>query len=174
MDSDTDLRNILRERARRLAQVPAPAADADVIELLEFGLADERYALLTAHVSDVQPLRDLTPLPGTPPFLRGLVNIRGRLVSVIDLKKFFDLPEPGITDLHRVVLLAKDGIEIGILADTVEGVLQVPAADIRPPLSTMAGIRAEYVRGVTGNALVVLDADAILDDQRIIIEEELA
>lgn len=174
MDSDTERRNILRERARRLAQVPAPLQDAAFVELLEFGLADERYALPAHQVTDVQPLRDLTPLPGTPPFLRGLVNIRGRLVSVIDLKKFFDLPEPGITDLHRVVLVAKDGIEIGILADTVEGVRQVPAADIQPPLSTMAGIRAEYVRGVTGDSLVVLDADAILDDQRIVIEEELA
>lgn len=176
MSTDAESRRILRERAQRLARPPPDDAGeaAATVELLEFGLADERYALLAAQVSDVQPLRELTPLPGTPDFLRGLVNIRGRLVPVIDLKRFFGLPEPGITDLHRVLLLQKDGIEIGLLADTVEGVATVPASAIQPPLPTLAGIHADYVHGITAERLVVLDADAILDDQRIIIDEEVA
>src|SRR5690349_20244737 len=119
---DAAARAILRDRARRLARAPdTPSADATV-DVLEFGLASERYALLAGKVHDVQPLRDLTPLPCTPPFLRGLVNIRGRLVPVIDLKKFFGLPERGITDLHRVLLLRQGEVEIGLLADTIEGV----------------------------------------------------
>jgi purine-binding chemotaxis protein CheW len=118
----------------------------------------------------VQPLRELTPLPCTPPFLRGLVNVHGRLVGVIDLKRFFGLPERGITDLHRVLLLRKGEVEIGLLSDTVEGVKAIDSDQIQPPLMTLNGIAAKYVMGVTPEHLVVLDADAILDDPSLVIE----
>jgi purine-binding chemotaxis protein CheW len=168
-----DAEGILRERARRLASVPASRGSGEQVEVLEFGLASERYALLASQVHDVQPLRELTPLPCTPPFLRGLVNVRGRLVAVIDLKRFFGLPERGITDLHKVLLLRKGEVEIGLLADTVEGVHAIGKDQIQPPLMTLAGIAAEYIAGVTSERLVVLDAHAILDDPRLVIEEDV-
>ncbi len=164
---------ILRERARRLAQPLEQRLDTESIEVLEFGLAGERYAIEAVHVDDVQPLRDLTPLPCTPAFLRGLVNIRGRLVPVIDLKRFFGLPEQGITDLHRVILLRGGDLEIGLLADTVEGVYRLDLPSIQPSLPTLTGIRQEFLRGVTAERLVVLDAEGILADPRIIVDEEV-
>lgn len=176
MNSSEDLaaaRAVLRERARSLARVPASASSEAQVEVLEFGLANERYALLASQVHDVQPLRELTPLPCTPPFLRGLVNLRGRLVAVIDLKRFFGLPEPGITDLHRIVLLRKGEVEIGLLADTVEGVQAIGQNRIQPAPPNVGGIGAEYISGVTPERLVVLDADAILDDPRLVIEEDV-
>lgn len=164
---------LLRARARQLARPPEAPATGEMLDLLEFGLAGERYAFVAGDVDDVAPLRELTPLPCAPPFLRGLVNIRGRLVAVVDLKRFFGLPDPGITDLHRVLLLRKGGMEIGVLADTVEGVQAVPATRVHAPLPAPAGIRVEYIRGVTPERMVVLDADAILDDPRLIIDEEV-
>lgn len=164
---------VLRERARRLACPPSKVVDSETIEVLEFGLADERYALEAGHVHDVQPLRDLVPLPCTPPFLRGLVNIRGQLVPVIDLKTFFGLPEQGITDLHRIVLLRTPDLEIGLLADTIEGVYALDLQHIQPSLPTLTGIRDEFVRGVTADRLVVLDGAAILADPRIIVDENV-
>ncbi|SEI88801.1 chemotaxis protein CheW [Frateuria terrea] len=170
---DAAARAVLRTRAQQLARVPASQPTDATVDVLEFGLASERYALLASKVHDVQPLRELTPLPCTPPFLRGLVNIRGRLVPVIDLKKFFELPERGITDLHRVLLLRNAEVEIGLLADTIEGVFALGTHDIQPPPATLAGIAAEYITGVTAERLVVLDADAILGDPRLVIEEEV-
>ncbi|MBD8873611.1 chemotaxis protein CheW [Rhodanobacter sp. DHB23] len=164
---------ILRERAQRLAQRPSGKPLDEQVELLEFTLAHERYALLASQVHDVQPLRDLTPLPCTPPFLRGLVNLRGRLVAVIDLKQFFGLPEPGITDLHRIVLLRRGEVEIGLLADTVEGVSVVDKSRIRPTPSIVGGVAAEYIVGVTPERLVVLDTDAILSDPRLVVDEDV-
>jgi len=164
---------ILRERARRLATPPSQVTVNDTVEVLEFGLAGERYALEAEHVHDVQPLRELTPLPCTPAFLRGLVNIRGRLVPVIDLKRFFGLPEQGITDLHRVVLLRTADLEIGLLADTVEGVYPLDLHNIQPSLPTLTGIREEFLRGVTAERLVVLDAQTILADPRIVVDEDV-
>jgi purine-binding chemotaxis protein CheW len=165
---------ILRERARELArEAPTHAAAETVLEVVEFGLASERYALAAAAVSEVHPLEELTPVPCTPAFIRGLVNVRGRIFPVIDLKKFFDLPEEGITDLHRILLVETTDLQFGLLADTIAGVHKVPLLSIQPSLPTLNGIRAEYLRGVTADRLVILDAAAILADPRIIVHEEV-
>lgn len=165
--------NLLRERARRLAHAESGVGRGETVELLEFRLASERYAFLAAAVDDVQPLRELTALPCTPAFLRGIVNVRGRLVPVYDLKRFFALPQPGITDMHRILLLRNQSMEIGILADAVEGVLPVALADVLPPPPAWSGIGTEYIRGITGDGLVVLDAGAILGDPAIVMDEEV-
>jgi purine-binding chemotaxis protein CheW len=168
--SVSDPAGILHERAQQLARVPVAPRSGERIELLEFALDNERYAFRSSQVHDVQPLRELTPLPCTPAFIRGLVNIHGRLVAVIDLKRFFGLPERGITDLHRVLLLRKGDVEIGLLSDTVEGVRAIDRDEIQPPLMTLEGIAAKYIVGVTPERLVVLDADAILDDPSLVVE----
>lgn len=164
---------ILRERARQLARPMVQDEVGESIDVLEFRLANERYAFEANQVHDVQPLRELTQLPCTPPFMRGLVNVRGRLVPVIDLKKFFGLPDPGITDLHRVLLLRAPGIEIGLLADTVEGVYAIASESIGTSPNMVTAISGEYLRGITGDRLVILDAKAILGDPRIIVDEEV-
>lgn len=164
---------ILQARAKQLAQgAPAPATGSS-LELLEFRLAQERYAVETRFVQEVYPLRDLTPLPCAPPFIRGIVNVRGRILTVLDLKRFFDLPEKGLTDLHRVILLRGHGMEIGLLADIALGVRQVATDSLQPTLPTLNGIRAEYLKGVTEEPLIVLDADRILADPGIIVREEV-
>ncbi|MBI4662180.1 MAG: purine-binding chemotaxis protein CheW [Verrucomicrobia bacterium] len=163
---------ILRARAKALARPPQrkdPAGPS--IEIVEFGLAGERYALETACVREVYPLNDLTPLPGTPPFVAGIIHARGRIVAVIDLKKFFDLPEEGITDSHRVVIVGRDDTEIGVLADFVAGVRSVPLSALQSALPTFSGPREQYLKGVTAERLVVLDAARILADPKIVVEE---
>jgi purine-binding chemotaxis protein CheW len=85
-------RAILRARALGLA-AEATAAPGESSEVLEFVLAQERYAIETAWVREVVPLRDLTPLPGLPAFVLGIIHLRGQIVSLLDLRKFFELPE---------------------------------------------------------------------------------
>ena len=163
---------VLRARARALARRPegAPAA---TLEVLEFRLAEERYALETRHVRGVHALRDLTPLPCTPPFVLGIVNLRGQITAVIDIKKFFDLPEKGLTDLHRIILVGGEGFELGLLADVVVGVHGIPVESFQPALPTLTGIRADYLKGVTAERLVLLDLERILADPKIVVQEEV-
>lgn len=167
-------REILRARARALARPPEspPAADAS-LELLEFRLARECYGLETRHVHEVYPLKDLTPLPCVPPFVLGIVNVRGRVTPVIDIKKFFDLPDKGLTDLHRIILVRGNDLEFGLLADVIVGVRTIPVDSLQPSLPTLTGIRADYLKGVTAERLVVLDLDHILADPKIIVHEEV-
>lgn len=167
-------REILHARARALARPPESATTVGAsLELLEFRLARECYAVETRHVREVYPLKDLTPLPCTPPFVLGLVNVRGRVLPVVDIKKFFDLPDRGLTDLHRVVLVRGHGLELGLLADLVVGVRIVAAESLQASLPTLTGIRADYLRGVTAEGLVVLDLDRVLTDPRIVVHEEV-
>jgi purine-binding chemotaxis protein CheW len=165
---------LLRERARALA-LPrsAGAVEAGALELLEFRLARERYALETRHVSTVVPLRELTPVPCAPRFILGIVNVRGRITPVLDIRVFFDLPGQGLTDLHRVILLRGQELEFGLLADAITGVQSVHPSGLQPSLPTLTGIRSEYLKGVTADRVVVLDVDRLLADPGIIVHEEV-
>ena len=169
-----DAAQILRARAKALARPSehAPAV-APLLEVLEFRLAQERYALETRYVREVYPLKDLTPVPCTPPFVLGIVNVRGRILPVFDLKKLFDLPEQGLTDLHRIILVEGHDLELGLLADATVGVRSIPADSLQSPLPTLIGIRSEYLKGVTAERLVVLDVARILADPKLIVQEEV-
>jgi len=169
-----DKRKILRERAKALARkADEKTPPHEHIEVVEFLLSYERYAIESSYVREVYPLKDLTPLPCTPAFVLGVVNVRGQIVSVIDLKKFFDLPEKGLTDLNKVIVVQREGMTFGILADVILGVRRIALQDIQLSLPTLTGIRAEYLRGVTKERLVVLDVGKILLDKNIVVQEEV-
>jgi purine-binding chemotaxis protein CheW len=165
---------ILKARAKALAWEPGAKKTAGTdLEVVEFLLAYERYAVQVAYVREVYPLKELTPLPGAPPFVLGMINVRGRILSVIDLKKFFDLPEKGLTDLNKVIILRSDKLEFGILADVILGARAIPLDDIQPSLPTLTGIREEYLKGVTAERIVILDGEKLLSDPAIIVHEEM-
>lgn len=163
---------ILRRRAEHLAHDEEKAAVADTVEIVEFLLAHEHYGIESPHIREVHPLRDYTPLPGLPAFVLGLINVRGRILSVVDLKKFFDLPAKGISDLNKVIIIGDETMEFGILADVILGVRGIAAAAIGPPPPTLTGIGEEFLRGVTGEGLVILDAARILTDEKIMVHQE--
>jgi purine-binding chemotaxis protein CheW len=170
--SPDEKRAILKARAKALAQDPnEKKAAGETIEVLEFLLGDESYGIEATFVREVYPLKELTPLPGTPSFVLGITNVRGEILSVIDMKKFLDLPEMETTDHNRVVIVHNESMEFGILADHIPGVRLIRLEDIRPPPPTLTGISAEYLRGVTSERTVILDAGEILSDKKIVVDE---
>jgi purine-binding chemotaxis protein CheW len=173
--SPEETQRILKARALALAREPVPAdAAGERIEVVEFLLAHERYALESRYVREVYPLENLTPLPCTPAFVLGIVNLRGEILSVIDLKKFFELPEKGLTDLNKVIVLQSGNMRFGILADVIADMRRIPVTDIQPSLPTLTGVREEYLKGVTAERLVILDAEKLLTDESIIVQEQVA
>lgn len=169
-----DASAILHARAQALARPRGNAAQSGgSLEVLEFRLSQESYALETRHVREVYPLKDLTPIPCTPPFVLGIVNVRGRMTPVLDIKKFFNLPDVGLTDLHRIILVGNDHLEFGLLADVIIGLLSIPLDRLQASLPTLTGIRADYLKGVTAERQVVLDLDRMLMDPKIIVHDEV-
>jgi purine-binding chemotaxis protein CheW len=145
-----------------------------LLEIVEFTLASETYGIESAFVREVHPLKDFTPLPGVPAFVLGIANIRGQILSVVDLKKFFNLPEKGLGELNKVIIIRNNRMEFGILADVVLGTRSVPLDTIQAPPITVTGIGAEYLKGVTGERTIVLDAQKILENEKIIVNEFIA
>lgn len=170
----TEKKSILRARAKLLAIEPTQETAAkESLEVVEFLLAYEHYGIELSFVREIFPLKELTPVPCTPPFVLGIVNVRGQILSVIDLKKFFDLPEKGLTDLNKVIILHSTGMEFGILADAIMGVRTLVADELQPSLPTLTDVRVEYLKGISKEQLVVLDAAKLLSDKKIIVHEEI-
>ena len=158
-------KKILKERAKTLAREPkAIERREDHLEIVEFLLASERYAVESSWVREVYPLKEITPLPGTPPFVLGIINVRGQIVSVVDLKKFFDLPPKGLSSLDKVIIVTDGRMEFGLLTDAVAGVREISPGGIQQALPTLTGVRAEYLKGVTADRLVILDVGKLLAD----------
>jgi purine-binding chemotaxis protein CheW len=164
----------LRARAKALAKEEEKIEEADVyLEVLEFLLSHEKHALELTNINEVCALEDITPIPGTPLFVLGIINVRGEILSVIDLKQFFELPGTGITDLNRVIILESGGMEFGILVDEILGVRSVSLKDIQPSLPSLTGVRDEYLKGVTEDRVVILDGEKILSDKSIVVQKEI-
>lgn len=163
---------ILHQRALALALQPdAAPARQHGMDVIEFGLADERYAVESSHVREVYPLENLTALPCTPAFVRGIVNLRGEIISVIDLRGFFDLAQTGLPDLNKIIVLESASMVFGILADAIFGVRRIALAEIQPSLPTLTGIRERYLKGITAQRTVILDAAKLLADEDIVVRQ---
>jgi purine-binding chemotaxis protein CheW len=102
----------------------------------------------------------------------GIVNVRGQILSIIDLKKFFDLPERGLGQLNKLIILRNEHMEIGILADDILGARSIDLEALQPAPPTVSGIGAHYLRGVTAERVILLNAERLLSDEQIIVYQE--
>ncbi|SOD41094.1 chemotaxis protein CheW [Nitrosovibrio sp. Nv4] len=166
---------ILQTRAYALAQVSSSAvADNDSIEVLEFMLANEHYAVETHYVLQVTLLEHLTRLPCTPAFVLGIVNLRGAILPVISIKNFFELPEQGLTDTNKIIVLQLEKIRFCILVDEIVNVRYILLAGLQPPLPTLTSIQKDYLKGVTADRMALLDAEKLLNAENIVVQEQIA
>lgn len=164
---------IMDGRARALAQVPAPSRPPGAhLDVVLFGLGRERYAIETRFIREVVRLADFTPVPGTPDFVLGVTNLRGVVLAVVDLRRFFNITPKGLTDQSRVIVLGTERVEFGILADETHGQMDLATEEILDPPSEVSGIGRAYLRGVSREALIILDGTALLGDERLIVGNE--
>jgi len=165
-------KKILKKRAELFAREPEDIKKDEYIEVVEFILALEHYGIESHYIREVYPLKDYTPIPCTPPFVFGLLNVRGQVISIVNIKKFFDMPEKGLSDLNKVIIVQGNKMEFGILADSIIGVRNIALSEIQAPMPTLTGMREEFLKGVTEERMVILDAGKLLSDKNIIVHEE--
>jgi len=172
--SPEQARAVMDERARALARAPAPQPRAEeVIEVVTFALAGERYAIETRHVRRVEWPGPVTPVPGAPDFLAGVVNLGGEILDVIDLKSVLGLggPGPGSAEPSPVIVLGGSRDEFGVQADAVHEVTTLRTDEVLEPVGSVLGIDRQHLRGVTGAALIVLDGAGLIRDDRLVIDQ---
>ena len=170
-----ETRALLKKRAIEMAEEPElKKGFSPILQLIVFSLGTETYGLESSYISEVYPLKDFTPLPGVPAFILGIINVRGQIIPVVDLKKLFHLPEQGITELNKVIILQDDQMEFGILADVVHGTQAVEEDEIIPAPHTLNGIGEENLKGITMERLIVLNAKKLLTDKRMLVNNELS
>ena len=170
--SSDKIKAVLAERARALVK-STEAQTGETMQVVAFSLANETYGIATEFVKEVQPLRNVTPVPCTPDFVVGVVNVRGSIYSVMDIRNFFGAPKKEITDLTKVILVDAAGLEVGIVADDVSGATSIAVSEIKPPLAAQSAAKDEFIQGVTPKMLIILNLEALLRDSRIIVHQEV-
>ncbi len=172
--SPEDVVRILRERAQALARPPeAMEMPGELMDLVVFIVGGERYGIETGQILEVISLQGLTPLPGAPPVFLGVVNSRGRILPVADLRRLFGSAGHGVGAGGRAVVVDGAGVAFGIYADAVAGIVRVSSAHLAPPPSALRAGRQRLIRGVTEEMVAVVDVEAMARDPRIVVNEEV-
>ncbi|MFP4345008.1 MAG: chemotaxis protein CheW [Anaerolineales bacterium] len=183
--SEAELRRIWSQRAARLAEVEVEEDDSEHLDLVLVRLGDEIYGLEATYVDEIRPLQQITRVPRTPPWITGVVNVRGRILSIFDLGRFLDLPtaEQEGTGQAYVVVVSTPEMELALLTDEVLTVDKVPLDDLEEASATARGVPRKYVRGVgrckadgreSAGTLIVLDLQLLLADEALRIREEIS
>lgn len=165
--------DLLARRARTLEQPLERASFAgDFPNIVAFTLGAERYGIEMEWIREVVRFTDLTPVPGAPAFVTGVINYRGEIVAVVDLRELFGIKARGLVDMLNVIVVGSERAEFGVLASRVLQTLSVRGEELaRNPLEAVSGADAELIKGVAQDALVVLDGHQLLTDRQLFVNE---
>jgi len=136
-------------------------------QLVVFQLAGQTYGIDIASVFEIIKMEAITRVPRTPDFIEGVINLRGKIIPVIDLCKRFNLDRPEITNSSRIIIVDVGGNTIGMIVDAVSEVLRITEDSIEPPPPMIHGIEAAYLRGIAilGDRLIILlNLEKIFED----------
>jgi purine-binding chemotaxis protein CheW len=138
---------------------------SDELQLVVFQLGVELYGVEIACVHEIVRMQSITRVPRAPAFVEGVINLRGKVIPVIDLRHRFNLPAAAHTRASRIVVVEIGDQVVGLVVDGVSEVLRVNTALIEPPSPVVAGIDSEYLQGIARlpeRLVVLLDLDRVL------------
>jgi len=143
------------------------------IKLIVFQLNGKEYGISVHYVHGIEKVQHITRIPGTAPFVKGVINLRGVVTPIIDLRKRFGIQECQYTDSTRVIIVALDDVEVGLIVDAANDVIDITEDSIEPSPVIVGVEEDEYVQGVTkvnNRLLILIDLAKILDKKELKIE----
>ena len=161
--------HILQKRTQALAQPPEIAVQGTTMDMLTFIMGQEIYGIDTRYVREIQLIHQITPVPRTPRFVLGITSVRGQLISVINLKAFLGLSKQAPADESKLIIVANEALELGLLVDDVREVLKLFLHALDAPLALQNKGLSNFVLGLSQGKVVVLDMNSLLNSQDLII-----
>ncbi len=135
------------------------------IQLVVFDLAGEFYGVDIGDVREIIRMQGITRIPGAPRFVEGVINLRGKVVPVLDLRKRLNRQVKDQTKDSRIVVVSFDGKDVGVIVDGVNEVLRIPLASIEPPSQMITDHESDYLRGIAKletKLIILLDLNKAL------------
>ena len=141
---------------------------SDILQLVSFRLGKEEFAVDILKIQEINRMVEITRVPKSPDSVEGVINLRGNIIPIIDLRKKFRLPSAENSSENRIVVIDINKKVVGFIVDAVSEVLRLPANTVEPPPPMLAGIDSEYISGVgklEDRLLILLDLDKILSQE---------
>lgn len=149
-----------------LANEALTAEDTQKDKYLTFHLADEDYGIEIRYVTEIIGIQKITKVPDMAHFIKGVINLRGKVIPVMDVRARFNLPPRDYDERTCVIVVNVNEQDIGLVVDHVNEVADIPEAQVEPPPNTSQGKTSRYIRGIgkMGDSVkVLLDAETLLD-----------
>jgi purine-binding chemotaxis protein CheW len=151
------------------AQKEKKVQTEEVLQLVSFNIGQEEFGLDIQRIQEINRMVDITRVPNSPEFVSGVINLRGKVIPIIDLRKRFGFPLKENNKNTRIIVVELGETVIGFIVDAVQEVIRIPKSITEPPPPIVAGIGSEYITAVAKleNRLLIL-----LDPERILLEKE--
>ena len=149
------------------------------MEVIEFEISNndnkEKYAFDIKYVNEVFRYKKVTPLPCTPSFIIGIINFRGKILSVIDIRNFmgFTTDAKGFNEVRQVIVVKVNDLEVGISVDNILGYYSIPLEEIQKTVLTITNERKEFFIGIAKNSTIILDIKNIMLSEKIIVNDSV-
>ncbi|MCI4626369.1 MAG: chemotaxis protein CheW [Candidatus Magnetoovum sp. WYHC-5] len=142
-------------------------ATEGVLQLVTFTLGSEEYAIDILRVQEINRMSSITMVPNSPQYVEGVINLRGKVIPVINLRKKFEIPEKESDSSSRIMILEIRGATIGIIVDSVSEVLRVASNIVEPPPPMSTNIAADFIKGIAkleDRLIILLDIDKLISN----------
>ncbi|WP_028575340.1 chemotaxis protein CheW [Desulfonatronovibrio hydrogenovorans] len=139
--------------------------DTNLLQLVTFSIGGEEFGVEILTVQEIIRMLEITRVPKAPEFVEGVINLRGKVIPIIDLRKRFGLESKSHDKNTRIVVIEINKMIVGFVVDSVSEVLRIPADTVEPPPPVVAGLDSEYISGVgklEDRLLILLDLDRLL------------
>ena len=140
--------------------------DDELLQLVTFSIGEEEFGVNILKVQEIIRTMEITKVPRAPEFVEGVINLRGKVIPIIDLRRRFGLAPKAHDKNTRIIVIEINNIIVGFVVDAVSEVLRVPASPVEPPV--VAGVDSDYISGVgklQDRLLIMLDLDKLLSSE---------
>jgi len=140
----------------------------ELLQLVSFNIGQEEFGLSIQSIQEINRMVEITRVPNSPEFVSGVINLRGKVIPIINLRKRFGFPPKENDRNTRIIVVELSGMVVGFVVDSVSEVLRIPKNITEPPPSIIAGIGSEYITAVAkldNRLLILLDLERVLKDK---------